>query len=236
VHARPHPRPQVRRAARHNAIVWRPRKRQALNPAHNIQRRLQPVKHVVQQRPLLHAHDPQVVLLPNPDHKPAVLRHIAPAPVRPVRRNPRARKVRVRRHVLEHNVVRNKLLVLLLRDLVRVPGRQRVVPAPVLWHRLQLLKRLAHLALKLDAVLLGHGPRQWKVSKVAPNTHPHAQRRKPKRLKIKLPALRQALHAVKVPVVHVLRVHRHPVVVRNHLAEKRLEPVIVGRLHGIAPH
>eukprot|EP00052_Salpingoeca_macrocollata_P023848 m.211179 g.211179 ORF g.211179 m.211179 type:complete len:430 (+) comp22124_c0_seq11:782-2071(+) len=235
VHAGPHARAQVGRAARHAAVVARRRKLQP-RALHHLQRRVQPVKHLVQQRALLHAHDAQVILLAHPDDEPAILRHVAAAPKRPVRCNAGRGQVRVGRHVLEHDVVLHQLLVLLVADLVRVALCQRVVAAAVLRHGLELVKRLAHALLQVDAVLLGHGPGQRELGQVAAHAHAHGQRRQPQLGQVQLPVRRQPRHALQAPVVDVLGVLADLVVARQHLAEERLEAVVVGRLHGVAAH
>mmetsp|Transcript_22437 Transcript_22437/g.67517 ORF Transcript_22437/g.67517 Transcript_22437/m.67517 type:complete len:241 (+) Transcript_22437:728-1450(+) len=113
---------------------------------------------------------------------------------------------------------------------------QRVIPTTILRHRLELVERRAHLELHVHAVVLRHCARQGKVLEVAADTHPHRQLRKAKCRKVELATFWQALDALKAPVVLVLCVLGHAVVVCEHLREKRLEPVVVGRLHGVATH
>ena len=236
MHRGAHAGAQVGGARGHHAVVLREGKLEPLDAVDHIQRRLEPVKHLVQHSALLHAHDAQVVLFAHPDDEAAVRRHVASPSVRPVRRDARRRQVRVRRHVLKHDVVVHQLLVRRLVDKVGVPRRERVVSAAVLVHGHQLLKRLAHLGLHRHPVVLAHGARQRKLLQVAPHAHPHRQLGQPERRKVQHAALGQPLDPLEAPVVHVLGILRHAVVVGQHLGEEGLERVVVGGLHGVAPH
>jgi len=165
---------------------------------------VQPVKDIVQHGTLEHAHDAEVVLLAHPHNKLLVARHIAASAIWPVRRDPGSRQVRVSCHILEHDVRLDQLVVLGIINEVRMARGQRVIPTTILRHRLELVKRLAHLGFHVDPVLLAHGPWQWKVGKVTANTNPHRERREAELGQIELAIGRQALDTREVPVGGVL--------------------------------
>ena len=84
-----------------------------------------------------------------------------------------------------------------------------------LWHGLELVKRLAHLLLHANAIVLRHAARQRKLGQVAPDTDAHRQRWETKLGQVKLAILGEALDSLEVPVVHVLGVKGNLVVSSN---------------------
>ena len=191
---------------------------------------------------LLHHHDAQLVLLPDPDDLLLVVAHPAAAPVRPVGGDASRLEVGVGVHVLEHDVLVDELLVLCVVDLVGVRtrlakvGSDRVDGAPVALHRDELCEGGEHRLLKLDALVLVHRAGQVEGGEIAADAHPHRDRLSHAQLlQIEHTAL---THARRIPVVHV---HESAlgvvlVVVADHLAEEGLELRVVLRFRGIAAH
>ena len=140
---------------------------------------LELVEDLVEEEALLHDHDAELVLLAEPDDLLFIFRLPAAAAVGPVVGDARRREVRVRRHVLEHDVRRHELVVLLLVDLVRVldalaeVGRVGVDRAAELL--LQGVEGAGHGHLELDAVLLGHGAREREGRQVPADADAHGQ-------------------------------------------------------------
>mmetsp|Transcript_7406 Transcript_7406/g.11754 ORF Transcript_7406/g.11754 Transcript_7406/m.11754 type:complete len:458 (+) Transcript_7406:322-1695(+) len=237
VHAGAHACADVRRAAGdHPHLV-------ALGAAaldellHHVHGRLQPVKDGVQQGALLHAHDAQVVLLADPDDEPLVLAHVAAAAVGPVRGDARRGQVRVRGHVLEHDVVLDQLVVGRLVDEVRVVRGDAHVAAAELGLGLERGEDGAHGQLQLAALLAGHRGRQREAVQVAPCAHAHGERRQAQLGQVQHARGGQALHALQRPVVHVAgRAQVNLVVLLQRRFEEGLQLVVVVRLVRVAAH
>ena len=236
VQRRAHASAKVRRARCHDTVVVGHSKLKTLDAVHNVESALQAVKHLVQDGALLHAHNAQVVLLADPDDEALVLGDVHTTAVRPVLRDARRKQVAVRRHVLECDVRVHQSLVLRLVDEVRVARSEGAVLATVLGHGNQVLERLQHEVLHVAAVLLRHRSRQRERLEVAADTHAHRQLRQTECRDVQNAALRQALHTLERPVVDVLGILADLVVLRQCLAEERLEAVVVSRLAGIASH
>eukprot|EP00047_Mylnosiga_fluctuans_P002393 m.224306 g.224306 ORF g.224306 m.224306 type:complete len:412 (-) comp11077_c0_seq1:31-1266(-) len=231
-----HARAEIGGARGDDTIVRRHGEGEAGDLLDDAQGGVQAIEDLIEDRALLHAHDAQVVLLADPDDEGLVARHIAAAAKRPVGGDAGGGQVVVSRHVLEHDVLLDERVVLLVVDEVRMTGGQRVVAAAVLGQGDQLLEGLAHLLLHVDAIILGHGAGQREVRQVAADTHAHGQRGQTERAEVQLTALREAGNALEAPVVDVLLVGGDLVVVGQHQAEEGLVEVVVLGLHGIATH
>lgn len=201
---------------------------------YDVDESLESVEDCVEQVALLHAHNAQVVFFAQPHDALLVFRVLAAAAVRPVSSDAGVDQEGVGRHVLEHDVSVDVLLLFCSVDEVLVSRGDGHLLAALVRVCDQLVEDLLHVLLHGHAVVASHSSRERVLLQVASGAHAHGKFGESELGEVQLAVFREAFSAGEVPRVDVLGlVEVHFVVLLEHALEERLEVVLVVRAHRV---
>lgn len=199
---------------------------------------LQSVEDVVDLEGFLHGHDSEVIFFTDPDDETFVFRDVATSSLWPVGGNTGIDQEGVSRHIFEHDVGFDELLVFFFADFALVAWGQGVVATAEFWVGDESIKNWSHSEFHVFPVFFRHGTGKWEFLQVPGGSDSHGQWLfDAEGGNIENSVSWETVFTFEFPIVGVFFLVEVDLVVSSEsFLEEIIEVIVIGWAHGVAAH